>query len=469
MMNIRSTEAWAREQWGAVQLGDQRLNRRAVDLGLRMARHPDASLPQQMGDPAVLQAAYRFLNHPRIALEDLLAPHREHTLDKARQAKTVLWVQDTTVLDYTHHRRSKQGMGSIGDGNGYGLMLHSTLAVVPEGKHVLGLGAVQAFLRQPQEAGQANRWRETPEALCWRQGVEAVGPPPEGALWVHIGDREADKFEFMATCVEMGKHFVVRACRQRLCQTPQGERVPLMVYARQLPHRRERAYTVHLPARKGQPARKAVLHVAWGEALLTPPQGAPARLRNKAAFRVWVIRVWEADPPAGAKPVVWVLVTSLPVVDETSALEKVAWYCMRWLCEDYHQCLKTGCRIEQRQLDHYEDICRLLGFACPIAVRLLQLRQVVRTAPEGLALEHVDPWMVHTLARLVEKPAATLTMQQFWFHLARLGGFQWRKGDGQPGWRVLWRGWKYVADLAQGARLFLGTLPNLQDNLPHHL
>ncbi len=250
------------------------------------------------------------MNHPRIALEGLLAPHREHTLDKARRAKTVLWVQDTTVLDDTHHRRSKQGMGSIGDGNGYGLMLHSTLAVVPEGKHVLGLGAVQAFLRQPQEAEQARRWRETPEALGWHQGVEAMGPPPEGALWVHIGDREADKFEFMATCVEMGKHFVmgpvVSGCVRR-----QGERVPLMVYARPLPHRRERAYTVHLPARKGQPARKAVLHVAWGEALLTPPQGAPARLRNKATFRVWVIRVWEADPPAGVKPVAWVLGTSL--------------------------------------------------------------------------------------------------------------------------------------------------------------
>ncbi len=108
----------------------------------------------------------------------------------------------------------------------------------------------------------------------------------------------------------------------------------------------------------------------------------------------------------------------------------------------------------------------MLGFACPIAVRLLQLRLVVRTAPEGLALEHVGPWMVHTLARLVEKPAATLTTQRFWFHLAPLGGFQWRKGNGQPGWRVLWRGWKYIADLAQGARLFLGTLPNLQDNLP---
>ncbi len=90
MINIQSTEAWARGQWGTVQLGDQRLDHRAVDLGLRMARHPDASLPQQMGAPAVLQATYQPLNHPRIALEDLLAPHREHTLDKARRAKTVL-------------------------------------------------------------------------------------------------------------------------------------------------------------------------------------------------------------------------------------------------------------------------------------------------------------------------------------------------------------------------------------------
>ena len=51
---------------------------------------------------------------------------------------------------------------------------------------------------------------------------------------------------------------------------------------------------------------------------------------------------------------------------------------------------ETGCRIEQTQLDQFQDIQRLLGFLTPITVRLLQLRQGVRRQPEGLAYPHVD-------------------------------------------------------------------------------
>ena len=43
----------------------------------------------------------------------------------------VLFVQDTTELDYTHHP-TKKGLGPIGDGNGHGLLLHSTLRMVPD-------------------------------------------------------------------------------------------------------------------------------------------------------------------------------------------------------------------------------------------------------------------------------------------------------------------------------------------------
>jgi hypothetical protein len=111
------------------------------------------------------------------------------------------------------------------------------------------------------------------------------------------------------------------------------------------------------------------------------------------------------------------------------------------MCEDFHPCLKTGCRIERTQLDDVLDL-------------LLQLRQRVRQQPEGLAHQYLDLWMVKTLARLTGQDERAMTVQDFWHHVARLGGFLWRKGDGQPGWCTLWRGWKYLADLTRGARLF---------------
>ena len=37
--------------------------------------------------------------------------------------------------------------------------------------------------------------------------------------------------------------------------------------------------------------------------------------------------------------------------------------------------------------------------------------------------------------------------------VAQLGGFLGRKCDGQPGWKVLWRGYKKLQNLVAGARL----------------
>ena len=119
-------------------------------------------------------------------------------------------------------------------------------------------------------------------------------------------------------------------------------------------------------------------------------------------------------------------------------------------------CLKTGCNIEARQLDSRDDIERLLGFAAPTAVRLVQLKQVVHETPDRLACEApeiVDPLMLRVLALRHKVVAAALTLAEFWRRVARLGGYIGRKSDGDPGWRTLWRGWQRLSDLTEGARL----------------
>ena len=116
-------------------------------------------------------------------------------------------------------------------------------------------------------------------------------------------------------------------------------------------------------------------------------------------------------------------------------------------------CLKTGCRLEASQLDHGNDLQRLLGFTCPIAVRLLQLRHVVRTAPEAPARTAVDPLLVQLLAAKFQLPVRTLTITQFWARVAQLGGHLGRKPDGPPGWRTLWKGWRHLSDWAEGVHL----------------
>lgn len=455
-------EEWARQQWGGVELGDRRRQAVAVEVGRRKAKQPAASLPEQMGSWGRLKAAYRLLNNEEVTMEALLEGHWQETRERAREAKVVLFTQDTTELDYTAHR-SKKGLGPIGDGRGRGLLLHSTLAVLPESGEVLGVAYAQVVLRQEKPAVRP-KWNRTPEGQLWQEAAIAVGQPPEGSTWVHVGDRGSDIFEFMAVCLAQGKHFLIRAFRNRRLAgsetSPEeaGAVARLLEQARALAEEPGSAYEVTVAARGQQPGRRATLVLAWSEVTLALPQQAPPEVKQYGPLSCWVVRAWEPKPPEGAEPVEWILLTSYPVISLAEAQRVVFWYTFRWLCEDFHQCLKTGCRIEQSQLDDGEDIQRLLGFDIPIAVRLLQLRQAVRVVPEVPASSLVDPLLVLLLAKQLNKEAATMTVTQFWRGVAQLGGHLGRRRDGPPGWRTLWRGWRLLASWADGARL-LGLSP----------
>ncbi len=129
------------------------------------------------------------------------------------------------------------------------------------------------------------------------------------------------------------------------------------------------------------------------------------------------------------------------------------WYRHRWLVEDYHQCLKSGCRIEERQLQSVEGLIRLLGLLSPLAVRLLQVREDARQDPERPANEVIDPLTLAVLAERSGGAPAAMTLGAFWTEVARLGGYLARHRDGPAGWRTVWKGWLFLQTLVEGAHL----------------
>jgi hypothetical protein len=366
----------------------------------------------------------------------------------------VLLVSDVTELDYSHHAGTT-GLGPVGNGRQQGLLVHSTLALTPHPRQVLGLACQQVVLRVPDRRTFTGSWARTPEGLVWRNAVERLGPAPAGRRWVHVSDRGSDIYEYLAACQLQGVDCLVRAAKNRFLQAPADDEPPakLLDYARGLPAAPESGFALSLPARHQQPARDAELVLAWAPVEIPPPRYAPPVIQQLPPLQLSVVRVWEPNPPAGVKPLEWILLSSQPVTDLTGAHEKVDWYTARWLSEDYHQCLKTGCRVEASQLDDGRDLERLLGLLAPVAVRLLQLRQAARDTPDLPATALIDPLVVRVLAARQKLEPAQLTLALFWRAVARLGGHQDRRRDGPPGWRTLWRGWRYLSDLVEGARL----------------
>jgi len=458
---VCAPELWAEAQWGSVDLGDARLNRRAVQVGAALTAHASESLPRQMGGAAALQGAYDLLNHPRLTLAKVATPHWENTRRVAGQQKQVLFVQDTTELNYTHHP-SKKGLGPVGDGKGRGVLLHTTLAMTPgEVPEVLGVAHQQTVLRQPSDDPRP-KYAESPEGRVWAEAAEAVGDAPDGALWVHVGDGGSDDFRFMHHC--SGKHFLLRVARNRLLVWDHDVEIgpemrKLRDYARALPcqHR----FTLQVSAGPKRPARVAQMCLAWSEVTIPAPAQAPADWRDWPMIHAWVLRSWEEDAPPEAEALEWILLTSVPTTTVAEALERTTWYTLRWLVEDYHQCLKTGCRIEGSRLDHRDDIDRLLGFCGPIAARLLQLRQAARMDPEVPAEQRIDPFVIEILARKLHWATGTpVTAHRFWLGVAQLGGYYGRKRASPPGWQSIWHGWRYLQDLVAGARLYATDPPS---------
>jgi hypothetical protein len=163
--------------------------------------------------------------------------------------------------------------------------------------------------------------------------------------------------------------------------------------------------------------------------------------------------VWEVDAPPGVEPIEWILLSDEPVKNLDDAVRLCGWYALRWMVEQFHQCLKSGCKVEARQLEHVDRLEPLIGMSCVLAVRLLQLKNDTRLMPQAPAINHVPRESVKTLARMLRVPADSITLRQFTHEVAKLGGFLGRKSDGEPGWLTLWRGWHELDLITHGLHL----------------
>jgi hypothetical protein len=451
------------DQFGAVELGDKRRTQRAVEMAEGMARRPGDGIMKQMGDWNAQRGAYRLLDNEDVSHERLSRVHWQATREQAgARGKVVLMVQDITELDYSAHTAT-EGLGPIGDHRGRGLLVHNTLAIEPPSRTAIGLAYQQVWVRESQahkgaETRLRRAQRESRQSQRWVKAVQEIGRPPEGVRWVHVADRESDIFPFFQTVKAQGADFCVRLVQNRRLADWTNE-MPryLLDEGRKLPSMGTR--TLDIPAKLGVAARQAHLSVSWQKVTLRSPRNAPG---EESLLTAWVVRTWESNPPAGITPLEWLLLTSVAVECLEDALERIQWYTCRWIIEEYHSCLKTGCAVEKSQLQHALRLQRLLAFLSVLAVRLLQLRDLSRSTPQLLAREAVQGVLVQIIAYRTRTNPNTLTLAQFWPAVAALGGFPGRKSDGQPGWKRLWHGWLRLLDLAEGASIAL-SLPPLLD------
>jgi hypothetical protein len=426
-----------------------------------MAADPSSSIPKQNKTAGQSKGAYRLFDHERACLQSLCNPHWQQTRLACGECPVVLLIQDTTWLDYGAHRQT-QGLGWITRDKkkdktvGNGMFLHSVLAVEPQAQgqaRILGLAWAKLYKRDGEPTGDDQQKRSKRrrsldrESMRWIEAVQEVGKSPPLSRFIHVGDRESDIYALYEQAQSHNVGFVIRINQSRnasvghdtpdTCNSTDRKGSSLKELCRGMATVGSRE--LWISPKKGQPGRWAKLSISASAVTIWSPQLS----RTGRALRCWAVRAWEAKAPADVKePIEWMLLSSEPVESESDALRIVDYYGCRWLIEEYHQCLKSGCKIEQRQLEDAQNLEPLIGMSTIVAVRLLQMKNDARLTPDKPAIECVPRELVQTLARLInEKQPQRITIRRFTHEVAKRGGFMGRKSDGEPGWRTLWQGW----------------------------
>lgn len=427
-----------------------------VKLASQVAAKPDAATPEQTERWADCKAAYRLFDAEEVTFEAVIAPHC--TATRAVGPGTYLVINDTTELNYGC-ARDLPGVGRIGStAEGRGFYLHSALVVAADGEELIGLAAQELYVRplaKVKRVGSAVRKRlQTRETDVWGRVIDRVGSPPAGGRFLHVCDRGADNFDVYCHLLEQQAGWVVRAAQLKR----------LLVGGRSLEETLAAqpslgSYELAVGANQDQPARTALLEVRATAIVMPRPRSGVSRYvqeRGVSEMAMWAVEVREVSPPKGIKPLRWVLLTSEPASTFDDAWRIVGWYERRPLIEEYHKCLKTGCRVEQRQYRAGDRLAPVIGLLSVLAVRLLQLKTVARTDPEQLAANVVPTTWLAALPALLQSRKPINTVRDFFRGLASLGGFLGRKADGEPGWQTVWRGVNALLLCIRGAEAIHG-------------
>lgn len=303
---MENASEWAQGQFGGVELGDKRRRRRVVKMAEGMARAPLGTLPQQMGSWRAQKGAYRLLSNASVSHAGLSEPHWQNTREESgRVGSVVLMVQDFTDLNYVGHP-STEGLGEISKRVMGGLWVHTTLAVLPRSKQIIGLAYQQVWSRparqSPEKEKKAHRRKRTNrQSLRWVQAVTAIGKPPELVKWVHVADCESDAFELFETILNVGADFCIRMVQERrLADWTAEQPTYLLKTMRNLPEMGQR--TLNIPASPTQTARQAHLAVSWQSITIRKPRNTPG---EEKYITVWVVRTWEKTSPSEVEPIEW--------------------------------------------------------------------------------------------------------------------------------------------------------------------
>ena len=431
------------DEISSTSLGDSRLNERFATILNSFMASPNSSIPKSCNSKTKTKATYRFFDNNRVSAKKIKEGFFDATAKRVKKESEVLIISDATNLVYSSNK-SLKGAGVLRNFQARGFALHTTLVVTPSGEP---LGSFyQAFWgRDPKQYGKRKLRKNLPieekESFRWLESIEsAQAKVNQKTKAIVIADRGADIYEIFAQKREPNFELLIRACHNRKIDGTDK------LLFEQLDEANILGY----------------VDVEVGRAPNRLPRTAKLELRAMATsigrrdkdlkFNINVVLAKEvATPEDGSAKIVWRLLTTLPVNTIEEAFGCVKKYSKRWLIERYHYVLKSGCQVEELQLEEADRIERAVAMYCIIAYKLMCITYLARINPNAPATDAFQKDEISALYCFSHKtkklPSEPITIFEAVHLVAKLGGFLGRKGDGSPGVKVIWLGLKSLADI----------------------
>jgi hypothetical protein len=359
-------------------------------------------------------------------------------------------------LDYTTIT-SLQNLGQIGNSKRgrRGYICQNCLVVDPKTRQAVGLVNQILHIRAYVSAGETkeqSRQRQSRESRLWPTSTRDLPGDPR---LIVVCDRGGDTFEELEHEHHSARRFVIRSRHnRRIFAGHAGSSRQQFLESTLQRQPAAGTFSLEVAATPDRGARTAKLSVSFGAVRLLPPKQKRGEYGDEP-LPIWAVRVWEPHPPRGETPLEWILLTNEPIVSFEDAWRIVEWYECRWVVEEYHKALKTGCNIEDLQFCDESRLEPMIALLSVVALTLLNLRDASRRPDAKITPAHtlVAREYVDVLSLWRHKEVRTnWTLHDFFQALARLGGHQNRKHDHHPGWLVLWRGWTTLQLFAVGAQ-----------------
>lgn len=454
-------ENWIASEFAGIDFNDKRLTKRSYKILNTLGYAPGRTIPQAFQTWKDIKACYRFFDNPSVNESKILAPHIKKTRERIKNEPVVLLPTDTSALDYSS-KKAMQGKSPISETR-EGIFLQASLAVTPD-RLCIGIVDAKLWRRGIDYPSNKDKHRddktiEEKESFRWLEGYKnacEIAKESTNSQIIYITDREADIVELLQESIkqksEGGADVIIRAQhnRQLTEKDPNGTinkpYKKLIETLKSADSLGEINFTI--PASHGRKARGVKQQIKAKELTFRTKKYDGSSVRK---FTINVVMATETDSCGQEEALSWIFLTTLPINTFENAYKVIEYYLCRWEIEVFFKVLKSGCQVEERQLETTDRMKPLIALFLVLSWRIMYVMMLGRHCPD-IACEAIfsdSEWKsVFKILHKKEKiPEKSISLNEFILMIAELGGYI-KRNNQSPGIKVMWKGLMRMYDFA---------------------